>query len=165
MNRTWETRAASDQGRYTPAVHSKPVFTDPSGRRRRVMRRIGLVSVAALAICLGAVVVAMAGGPAAPFADWAAPRAPAAAPHNGGMTGAPARGTTSLPPSSLRPGLAVSPSPSAGSAAPPSGSATPQPTTSDTAVGGTSSPVPTNRAGRTPPGHTKSPRPGSSHGL
>src|SRR6266699_225832 len=164
MNRTWETRAARDQRRYTPAVHSKPVFTDPSGRRRRVMRRIGLVSAAALAICLGAVVVAMAGGPAAPFADWAAPRAPAAAPHNGGTTRAPARGTTSLPPSSPRLGLTVSPSPSAGSAPLPSGSATPRPTTSDTA-GGTSSPVPTNPAGRTPPGHTKSPRPGSSHGL
>src|SRR6266581_3946498 len=74
MNRTWETRAARDQRRYTPAVHSKPVFTDPSGRRRRAMRRIGLVSAAALAICLGAVVVAMAGGPAAPFTDSPAPR-------------------------------------------------------------------------------------------
>ena len=165
MNRTWETRAARDQRRYTPAVHSKPVFTDPSGRRRRAMRRIGLVSAAALAICLGAVVVAMAGGPAAPFTDWAAPRAPVAAPHNGGTIRASARGTTSVPPSSPRPGLALSPSPSAGSAPPPSGSATPQPTTSDTAVGGTSSPVPTNPAGRTPPGHTKSPRQGSSHGL
>src|SRR6266566_4726809 len=165
MNRPWETRAASDQRRYTPAVHSKPVFTDPSGRRRRAMRRIGLVSAAALAICLGALVVAMAGGPAAPFADWAAPRAPAAAPHNGGTTRAPARGTTSLPPSSPRLGLTVSPSPSAGSAPLPSGSATTRPTTSDTAAGGTSSPVPTNPVGRTPPGHTKSPRPGSSHGL
>ena len=59
------------------AVHSRPVFADPSGRRRRAMRRIGFVSAAALAICLGAMVVAMAGGPAAPFAEWAAPRAPA----------------------------------------------------------------------------------------
>src|SRR5256884_2298764 len=109
MNRTWETRAASDQRRYTPAVHSKPVFTDPSGRRRRVMRRIGLVSAAALAICLGAVVVAMAGGPAAPFADWAAPRAPAAAPHNGGTTPGPGPGTTSPPPSSPPPGPSLLP--------------------------------------------------------
>jgi hypothetical protein len=124
-----------------------------------------MVSAAALAICLGAVVVAMAGGPAAPFTDWVAPRAPVAAPHNGGTTRAPAGGTTSLPPSSLRPGFAVSPSPSAGSAAPPSGSATPKPAASDTAVGGTPSPAPTNPAGRTPPGHTKSPRPGSADGL
>src|SRR5205807_8740968 len=105
MNRTWETRAARDQRGYTPAVHSKPVFTDPSGRRRRVMRRIGLVSAAALAICLGAVVVAMAGGPAAPFTDWAAPRAPAAAPHNGGTIRAPARAATSLTPHSPPPAL------------------------------------------------------------
>src|SRR5438067_4270729 len=132
MKRSGETRVRRDQRRYTPAVHSRPVFTDPSGRRRRFMRRIGLVSAAALAICLGAVVVAMAGGPAAPFTDWAAPRAPAAAPHNGGAT--PAHGTASLPPSSPRPGLALSPSPSAGSAPPPSGSAAPRPTTSDTAV-------------------------------
>src|SRR5205823_14858325 len=98
MNGPGKPRAAHDQRRYTPAVHSKPVFTDPSGRRRRFMRRIGLVSAAALAICLGAVVVAMAGGPAAPFTDWVAPRAPAAAPHHGGTTPAPARGTASLPP-------------------------------------------------------------------
>src|SRR5256885_12134883 len=98
MNRTWETRAARDQRRYTPAVHSKPVFTDPSGRRRRVMRRIGLVSAAALAICLGAVVVAMAGGPAAPFADWAAPRAPAAAPPNGGAAPGPGPRPAEPPP-------------------------------------------------------------------
>src|SRR6266436_3513112 len=104
MNRTWETWVRRDERRYTPAVHSKPVFTDPSGRRRRVMRRIGLVSAAALAICLGAVVVAVAGGPAAPFTDWAAPRAPVAAPHNGGTIRASARGTTSLSPSSPRPG-------------------------------------------------------------
>src|SRR5689334_13575403 len=90
--RIQETRTRSDQHRYTPAVHSRPVFTDPSGRRRRAMRRIGLVSVAALAICLGAVVVAMAGGPAAPFTNWAAPRAPAAATH-GAPVRVPARGT------------------------------------------------------------------------
>src|SRR2546429_1215168 len=100
MNRTWETRAARDQRRYTPAVHSRPVFTDPSGRRRRAMRRIGLVSAAALVICLVAVVVAMAGGPAAPFTNWAAPRAPAAATHDRAPVPAPARGATSVSPSS-----------------------------------------------------------------
>ena len=162
MNRPAETRAGRDQHRYTPAVHSRPVFTDPSGRRRRAMRRIGCVSAAALAICLAAVVVAMAGGPAAPFTEWAAPRAPAAAMHNSVTTRAPDRGTTSLSPSSSRPGLALSPSPSAGSAPPPSGRATPRPTASDTAAAsGTASPVPTNPAGHTPPGHTKSPHPGN----
>src|SRR5205807_9384880 len=105
MNRTWETRAARDQRGYTPAVHSRPVFTDPSGRRRRAMRRIGLVSAAALAICLGAVVVAMAGGPAAPFTNWAAPRVPAAATRDGAPARAPARRTASVSPSSPRPVL------------------------------------------------------------
>src|SRR5437764_1701968 len=142
MNGPGKPRAAHDQRRYTPAVHSRPVFTDPSGRRRRVMRRIGLVSAVALAICLGAVVVAMAGGPAAPFTDWAAPRAPEVATHSGGTTRAPARGA-SLSPASPRPALA----PSAGSDPSPSGSATSSPTASGAAAAsGTSSPVPTNPA-------------------
>ena len=71
------------------------------------MRRIGFVSAAALAICLGAMVVAMAGGPTAPFAEWAAPRAPAATAHDGSAARAPAHGTTSPSPSSLPPPLAV----------------------------------------------------------
>ena len=166
MDRIRETRTASDQHRYTPAVHTRPVFTDPSGRRRRAMRRIGLVSAAALAICLGAVMVAMAGGPAAPFTNWAAPRAPAAATHDGTPVRAPARGTTSVSPSAPAPGPTPVPSVSAGSAPPASGSATARPTASGTAAAsGTSSPVPTNPAGRTPPGHTKSPGPGNPHGL
>jgi hypothetical protein len=163
MKRIRETQTASDQRRYTPAVHSRPVFTDPSGRRRRAMRRIGLVAAAALAICLGAVVVAMAGGPAAPFTNWAAPRVPAAATHDGASVRARARGTTSVSPSSPRPQLAPVPSASAGSAPP---TVTPRPTASGTAAAsGTLSPVPTNPAGRTPPGHAKSPRPGNPHGL
>ena len=164
--RILETRTRSDQHRYTPAVHSRPVFTDPSGRRRRAMRQIGLVSVAALAICLGAVVVAMAGGPAAPFTNWAAPRAPAAARHDGTPVRAPAHGPTGASPSSQPPASAPVPSASAGSAPPASGGVTAQPTASGTAAASaTSSPVPTNPAGRTPPGHTKSPRPGNPHGL
>jgi len=55
------------------------VFSDPSGRRRRVVRRVGLASAAVLVGCLGAVVVALAGGPQAPFTHWAVPR-PAAVP-------------------------------------------------------------------------------------
>src|SRR5690349_2254916 len=100
MDRIRETRTAGDQHRYTPAVHSRPVFTDPSGRRRRAMRRIGLLSAAALAICLGAVVTAMAGGPAAPFTNWAAPHPPAAATHGGTPVRAPAHRTTGVSPSS-----------------------------------------------------------------
>ena len=62
------------------------------------MRRIGFVSAAALAICLGAMVMAMAGGPTAPFAEWAAPRAPAATAHDGSAARAPAHSTTSPSP-------------------------------------------------------------------
>ena len=166
MDRIRETRTRSDQRRYTPAVHSRPVFTDPSGRRRRVMRRIGLLAAAALAICLGAVMMAMAGGPAAPFTNWAAPHPPAAATHDATPIRAPAHGPTGAAPSSQPAWLAPVPSVSAGSAPPASGSATPRPTASGTAAASsTSSPVPTNPAGRTPPGHTKSARPGNPHDL
>src|SRR5215472_3344725 len=58
-------------GQYTPVVESGPVFADSSGRRRRVLRYAGLAAAAVLAICLGAVVVAMTGGPQAPFTHWA----------------------------------------------------------------------------------------------
>ena len=166
MDRIRETRTTSDQHRYTPDVHSRPVFTDPSGRRRRAMRRIGLLSAAVLAICLGAVVTAMAGGPAAPFTNWAAPRATAAATRDGAPAQVPARGTAGVSPSSPRPGPAPVPSASAGSAPPASGSVTVRPTATGTATAsGTSPPVPTNPAGRTPPGHAKSPHPGSPHGI
>jgi hypothetical protein len=166
MDRIRETRTASDQHRYTPAVHSRPVFTDPSGRRRRAMRRIGLLAAAALAICLGAVMTAMAGGPAAPFTNWAAPQPPAAATHDATPIRAPAHGPTGASPSSQPAGLAPVPSASAGSAPPASGSATPRSTASGTAAASsTSPPVPTNPAGRTPPGHTKSARPGNPHGI
>jgi hypothetical protein len=166
MDRIRETRTASDPHRYTPAVHSRPVFTDPSGRRRRAMRRIGLMSAAALAICLAAVVTAMAGGPTAPFTNWAAPRPPAAATHGGTPVRAPAHRTTGVSPSSQPPASVPVPSASAGSAPPASGSVTAQPTASGTAAASaTSPPVPTNPAGRTPPGHAKSPRPGNPHGL
>jgi hypothetical protein len=148
-------------------VHSRPVFADPSGRRRRTMRRIGGVSAAALVICLAAVVVAMAGGPEAPFTEWAAPRAPVAAAHNDRTTGGhdPSPSATSPSSPGPQPGRAISPAPSAGPT--PTRSATPRPTASGTQSASVSSgsPVPTNPVGRTPPGHTRSPSPGSSHGL
>ena len=125
------------------AVHSRPVFADPSGRRRRLMRRAGLALAAALGVCLLAVVVAVAGGPQAPFTHWAAPKPSAA----GNGTGA------GLPPPHARPGT---PSPSVPGSPRPSASRIPS---------ATASPVPTNPAGRTPSGQTKSPNPHkSSHG-
>src|SRR5215469_4298133 len=108
-------QAGAERHHYTPAVHSRPVFADPSGRRRRAMRRIGAISGLVLALCLGAVVVALAGGPAAPFAEWAAPHAPVTAAHDG-TAGAPVRRSTSPSPPSSQPGRVSSPSPSAGSA-------------------------------------------------
>src|SRR5215469_14290257 len=50
-----------------PAVESSPVFTDLSGRRHRLMRRLGIGVAVVLLSCLAAIVVAMAGGPQAPF--------------------------------------------------------------------------------------------------
>src|SRR4029077_16870763 len=59
------------------SVESRPVFADLSGRRRRLMRRLGIGSGAGLVMCLAAVVVALAGGPEAPLTHWAAPHRPA----------------------------------------------------------------------------------------
>jgi hypothetical protein len=162
-------------------VESRPVFADPSGRRRRIMRRVGLGSAAALVVCMGAVVVAVAGGPQAPFTDWAAPHARAAVPGSG-RSGTPDRGDNAGPSQpGAQSGRALSPLPSAGSsprpgvsAAPagsssrPGGSAAPSspavPSSSSFAAA-PSSPVPANPAGRTPPGSTRSPNPHtSSHG-
>jgi hypothetical protein len=144
-------------------VHSRPVFADPSGRRRRIMRFMGLGSAAALAACLGAVVLAIAGGPQAPFAKWAAPHAPAAATSNHGRAtrGHDSGGSTVSPfPVAAQQGAAPSPSPSPDPSPEQSTSGSPSASSSS------SSPVPTNPAGNTPPGHTKSPNPRkSSHGA
>ena len=59
-----------------------PVFSDPSGRRRRLMVRVGLAASGVLAIFLAVTVLAMTGGPEAPFMKWAAPHAPVQATHS-----------------------------------------------------------------------------------
>ena len=109
------------------------------------MRRAGLALAAALGVCLLAVVVAVAGGPQAPFTHWVAPK-PAAGSSQGAGTGAarqPARARTGTP------------SPSAQVSARPR--ATPTPSVLSSA--------PTNPAGRTPSGQPKSPNPHKSpHG-
>ncbi|MBO0836848.1 MAG: hypothetical protein J2P28_15265 [Actinobacteria bacterium] len=63
-------------------MHPRPIFADPSGRRRRLMFRMGIAAAVALAACLGAVVVAIAGGPQAPFTQWAVPGSGAASGAN-----------------------------------------------------------------------------------
>jgi predicted lipid-binding transport protein (Tim44 family) len=123
------------------------VFADPSGQRRRLMRWMALGLAALMIACLVAVVVALAGGPEAPFTHWIVPNQPAAAGqgHGSGQAGSAhhaKRGAT-------KPAPQPAPGPS-GSAA--RSSASPS-----------SSPVPTNRAGKTPPGRSKSPNPHRSH--
>jgi len=129
-------------------MESRPVFADPSGRRRRIMQRVGLGLAAVLVVCLGAVMVALAGGPQAPFAGWAAPHALAAAVPSYGRSQTPDRGGGSGGPSQpgARGGPALSPSPSAGASARPSDSAVPFSSaspSSSAALAASSSPVPT----------------------
>jgi hypothetical protein len=133
-------------------VDSRPVFVDPTGRRRRVLRRAGMGAVAVLVTFLGAVVVALAGGPQAPFTHWAAPRPAAPAPSGHARSGAHHQNRgAGLP----------QPDPQAGALPPAAPSARPRPWPSPSA----SSPVPTNPAGHTPPGLSKSPGPRKSpHG-
>src|SRR5215472_10134635 len=134
-------------------VESRPVFVDPTGRRRRVLRRTGMGAVAVLVGCLGAVVVALAGGPQAPFTHWAVPRPAAAAPPGHVQSRVPAPGGRSHPDPQAGAGPSPRPSPRPGASVAPSASSSP------------SSSAPTNPAGRTPPGKTRSPNPHkTSHG-
>jgi len=132
-------------------VESRPVFVDPTGRRRRVLRRAGTGAVAVLVTFLGAVVVSLAGGPQAPFTHWADPRpAPAVSGH--GRSGAHNQG---------RGAGRSQPNPQAGALPSAAPSARPRPSKSPSA----SSPAPTNPAGHTPPGRSKTPNPHkSTHG-
>src|SRR5215469_16771330 len=135
-------------------VDSRPVFVDPTGRRRRVLRRAGIGAAAVLVTCLGAVVVALAGGPQAPFTHWADPR-PAPALPGHGRSGAHHQ-SRGVGPS--QPDPQAGPVPSASPSA--SGSAKPSPRPRPSASpSSSSSPVPTNPAGHTPPGQSKSPNP------
>src|SRR5215469_2818511 len=84
-------------------VDSRPVFVDPTGRRRRVLRRASVGAVAVLVTCLGAVVVALAGGPQAPFTHWADPRPAAPALSSHARSGAHHRGRGAVGPSQPNP--------------------------------------------------------------
>ena len=61
---------------YDSPVESRPVFADPSGRRRKVLWFAGIGTMVALAAFLVAVLIALTGGPQAPLTQWAAPQAP-----------------------------------------------------------------------------------------
>src|SRR5262245_26945007 len=119
-------------------VDSRPVFVDPTGRRRRVLRRAGAGAVAVLVACLGAVVVALAGGPQAPFTHWADPRPTAPALPGHARSGAHDRGRGVGP---------SQPDPQAGPVPSAKPSPRPRPSVSPSS---SSSPVPTNPAGHTP---------------
>lgn len=122
------------------------VFTDPSGRRRRRLRRLGQTAMVALALCLVAVVVAMAGGPRAPFSgsrpqsQSTTPASQAVTHHHRERTG----GGTVANPGSTSPSREMSQS------------AKPTP-------GPSASAVATNPAGHVPPGRNRTPNPKKRH--
>lgn len=107
------------------------MFADPSGRRQRILRFAGFGSMAVITLCLGAVIVAMSGGPRAPFTQWAGPQVPSSSapahPGNqplGGAKSSPgATGPVPGAPGAASPEPGGTPS-SAGTAATPSPSAT-----------------------------------------
>jgi hypothetical protein len=113
--------------------------------RHHILRMAGLGIAVVLAICLGAVVVAMTGGPQAPLTQWAAPRPPAGESSDHAAQQGTAHATTAsgaAGPVGTTPGERTVPSASAGPSVTPA----------------TSLPA-TNSAGRTPPGQVKSPNP------
>jgi hypothetical protein len=137
-------------------VHSSPVFADPSGRRRRVLRLLGAAAGLIIAVSLALITVGLAGGPQAPFISWAHP-------HRGaGPSSGPHPGPGQVSPSAPSAAIPVQPSPSADPQPSPSPSASSAPTPSESP---TATPAPTNPAGKTPPGQTNSPNPHKSgHG-
>src|SRR5215472_4498050 len=98
------------------SVHAEPIFADPSGRRRGLLRRLGLIVAAALVACLAAILVSMAGGPQAPFTHWAAPIATSDPSSPGHAHRHSAKdGAAQLAPASGPGGVSTSGSPAGGS--------------------------------------------------
>jgi|SRR6185437_14797372 hypothetical protein len=135
-----------------------PVFADPSGQRRKLMRVFG---AAASVVLVGALIMAgigLFGGPETPFSVFGAPPAPARG-HHGPAGSAPGSSRSMQPnaPSGSGPAHSGQPSPTP---TPSRSRHSPSPTP-------TSSPAPTNKAGRTPPGQGRSksphPSPSSTH--
>lgn len=138
-------------GRPSNAASALPVFADPTGRRRRRMRRAGACIAATLAGCLTVVVVGLLGGPQAPFVPWATAHPQANADPGGTRATTKKAGGAAAAPS--QPAVLPSPRPD------PSSSPSPSPS-----PGASPRPAVTNRAGRTPPGRNRSkpPRPSPS---
>ena len=136
---------------------SGPIFTDPSGQRRRLMRLLGAAGSIFLVGALILVGLGLFGGPNNPLSVFGSP--PSGKGHSG-AGGQPGRSGQSA---SGQQAPGASASGASGPRSSPSASASAQPTSLST------SPAPTNRAGKTPPGQTSSPsarpRPSpSSHG-
>jgi len=147
-------------------VNPSPVFADPSGRRRRKMRLLGIGAGLAIVGSLVLITVGLAGGPQAPFISWALPHHPGGAAGqrpSGGHSGSGQARSAAAGAAAPSPSASPQPSPSADPrpSPQPSASSSPSPGTS------TATPSPTNPAGRTPPGQTKTPTPNphkSTHG-
>lgn len=144
-----------------------PVFLDASGRRRRLLRRLGIAAGAAVVLFLGALGVGIATGTDVPLTTWDDPPVrPQASqrPARGqdGETGAKAtQGGRRL--QGVRPERAVPAAPPFGAGVGASATAAPRPSTgSSPSVTPTGGPPtsPPGRAHSTPPaqGHTKKPR-------
>jgi len=152
-------------GRFEPD-ETGPIFADPSGQRRRLMRMAGAGGSVLLVGALILVGIGLFGGPNTPLSVFGAPVAHGRSGTGGagkqsGAHSAPGRPTPGAGSSSSRPGQHTSPTLSGSPS--PSHSAAPSPTASPS-----SSPTPTSTASMTPPGHTKTPHPhpspSSSHG-
>jgi len=131
------------------------VFADPSGRRRRTLRVLGAAAGLIIVVALALITVGLAGGPQAPFISWAHP-------HRGGGPAAGKHPGQASPPAAVP----AQPSPSADPQPSPSASPSPLPSQrTSPSESPTATPAPTNPAGKTPPGRTKSPNPHKSgHG-
>ncbi|MDR2984827.1 MAG: hypothetical protein LBV34_08295 [Nocardiopsaceae bacterium] len=119
-----------------------PIFADPTGQRRRLLRVVG---AAASVLLVGALIVAgigLFGGPNTPFSVFGAPPANGKGHPGGDGDRAPASGAASNP----GPSRSATPSPSG------SGSHSRSPRASR-------SPSQTNKAGNTPPGLSRSKKP------
>ena len=141
---------------------AKPVFVDPTGRRRRIVRRVALAACAGLLLYLAVFVAALFGAPIPPSALIPVP----------GVV--PEQATsTAPPPATGEPtrAIAVPRTPIGASAAEPTSAASgSRPVTTTSAVPPattTTAPVTTDRrnthAPATPPGQARTTPPGNGH--